>query len=100
MWFWLTATAKAHAVPETIAAKRHQWIAQGKDQQLRSQCRVAQRYVVEDAAPPTVVWLLETDDRDAVTLILDHFSDLWNIDVRRVSPQPLGQGAAGSRHAA
>ncbi len=91
MWLWLTATAKAHAIPQTIAAKRHQWIAQGKDQQLRSRCRSAVRYVVEQRTPLQVFWLLDTDDPNAAKLITDHFGDLWEITVCHVTPQPLGE---------
>ena len=90
MWWWLNATAKLHATPETITAKRRQWLAQGKDQQLQRRCRVAQRYVVKGAEPPRVVWLLDTDDPDAVRLITDHFGDLWQIDVRELTPQAIG----------
>ena len=91
MWYWLTASARPHATPEVIAAKRHQWVAQGKDQQLAKRCRTAQRYVVEGASPPKVVWLLDTDASDAVALITDHFGDLWNIDMCRVTPQSVAQ---------
>ena len=91
MWLWLSATAKAHAVPATIAAKRHQWLTQGKDQQLKSRCRTSQRYVVEGHTPPQVFWLLETDDPDAVKLVTDHFGDLWEIEVHRVTPQTINQ---------
>ena len=45
MWYCLVATAKEHATPQTIAAKRHQWVAQGKDLQLAAKCRTTQRYV-------------------------------------------------------
>ena len=89
MWLWLIATANAHATPETIAAKRHQWLAQCRDRQLQRRCRVAQRYIVKDASPPQVVWLLDADDPDAVRLITDHFGDLWQIDVREVTPQAI-----------
>jgi hypothetical protein len=95
MWLWLTATARAHAVPETIAAKRHQWVTQGKDRQLRERCRSAQRYVVEKRTPSQVFWLLETDDPNVVKLITDHFGDLWDIDIRQVTPQAIGQASAG-----
>ena len=91
MWLWLAATAKSHAIPETIQAKRHQWITQGKDQQLKAKCRSAQRYVVEQSSPPRVVWLLDTDDPSATRLITDHFGDLWEIEVHRVLPQAIGQ---------
>ena len=91
MWLWLSATAKAHAIPATIAAKRHQWLTQGKDRQLRARCRSAQRYVVEQRSPAQVFWLLDTDDPDAWRLIIDHFGDLWDIEVYRVTPQPLAQ---------
>ena len=91
MWWWLVATAKAHATPETIAAKRHQWLAQGKDRRLQQRCRSAQRYVVERRAPPQVFWLLETDDPDAARLITDHFGDLWDIEIHQVTPQAFGQ---------
>ena len=91
MWLWLIAAAKVHATPETIAAKRHQWLAQGKDRQLRARCRSASRYVVEQGTPPRVFWLLETDDPDATTLITEHFGDLWEIEIYQVSPQAIGQ---------
>lgn len=91
MWLWLSATAKPHATPETIAAKRHQWIAQGKDRQLRDRCRSAQRHVLKDASPPQVFWLLDTDDPNAARLITDHFGDLWQIEIREVIPQAIGQ---------
>ena len=92
MWVWLTATAKAHATPQTIAAKRHQWLAQGKDQQLKERCRVAQRYIVKDRMPSQVFWLLDTDDPEVVTLITSHFGDLWEITVSQVAPQALAEG--------
>jgi len=90
MW-WLVATAKSHATPAVIAAKRHQWMSQGKDQQLARLCRMAQRYIVEDTSPPKVFWLLDTDAPDAVKLITDHFGDLWQIEVFQVTPQAMQQ---------
>ena len=90
MWLWLSAIAKPHATPQTIAAKRHQWLAQGKDRQLRERCRSAQRYVVEVSTPPRVLWLLDTDDPEVATLITEHFGDLWEIAVSRVTPQAIG----------
>ena len=90
MWLWLTATAKAHATSQTIAAKRHQWLSQGKNEQLTARCRSAQRYVVEQHSPPRVFWLLDTDDPMTVQLITDHFGDLWEIEVYPVTPQALG----------
>src|SRR3989338_1234303 len=93
MWLWLEATAKSHATPAVIAAKRHQWVSQGKDGELAKRCRSAKRYVVDGAAPPKVFWLLDTDAPDAVTLITDHFGDLWDIEVLRVTPQSVAQAA-------
>jgi len=94
MWYWLTASTRPHATPEVIAAKRHQWVAQGKDQELAKRCRTAQRYVVEGASRPKVLWLLDTDAPDAVALITNHFGDLWDIEVVRVTPQSVAQIAA------
>ena len=94
MWLWLSASAKAHATPTVIAAKRHQWLAQGKDQQLRQRCRTAQRYVVENHSPPQVFWLLEPEDLSVAQLITDHFGDLWDIQTFQVSPQAIDQAPA------
>ena len=94
MWLWLTATAKAHAIPSTIAAKRHQWLTQGKDQQLKRRCRSAQRYIVKEHTPPQVFWLLDTDDPEVVRLITDHFGDLWDINVCQATPQAIGEGTS------
>ena len=95
MWFWLSATARPHATTSTIAAKRHQWVAFGKDQQLHARCRSARRFVVEGDAPARVFWLLETDDVDAPGLIVEHFGDLWDIEVHRVNPQAVVQASSG-----
>ena len=91
MWMWLVATAKEHATPAVIDAKRHQWTAQGKDRELASRCRSAQRYVVDGASPPKVFWLLDADAPDAVKLITDHFGDMWEIEIVRVTPQSVAQ---------
>ena len=91
MWIWLVATAKAHATEQTIAAKRHQWLSQGKDRQLRDACRSVQRYVVKDRTPPTVFWLLDADDSSVTRLITDHFGDLWNLEICHVVPQTIDQ---------
>ena len=92
MW-WLVATAKSHATPAVIAAKRHQWMTQGKDQQLAQRCRMAQRYVVDGASPPKVFWVLDADAPEAAKLITDHFGDLWEIEVLKVTPQAVAQAA-------
>ena len=100
MWLWLTATAKVHAMPATIAAKRHQWMTQGKDRQLKDRCRSAQRFIVEDHTPPQVFWLLDTDDPNTANLITDHFGDLWDIEIYHVTPQAIGQATASVPDAA
>ena len=94
MWIWLSATAKPHATPAVIAAKRHQWLTQGKDEELKRRCRSAQRYVVEGHTPPRVFWILETEDQQTAALITDHFGDLWEIEVCEVAPQPIGDSVA------
>jgi hypothetical protein len=94
MWYWLMATAKAHATAAVIDAKRHSWVAQGKERELMKRCRVTQRYVVDGAMPPKILWLLDTDAPDAVTLITDHFGDLWAIEVFQVIPQTLTQATS------
>lgn len=93
MWLWLSATAKRHAVAETIQGKRQQWLTEGKERTLASRCRSAQRYVVQNASPTQVFWVLDTDDRSAAQLITDHFGDLWDIQVHEVSPQTIGTAA-------
>ena len=95
MWFWVMAQAKETASPEAIAAKRKQWVSQGKDQLVRKRCRTAQRYVVVGSAPAQVSWLLDTDDPSAVQLITEHFGELWTIDARVVVPQPIPEAVEG-----
>lgn len=91
MWFWVMAQAKETVGPEAIAAKRKQWVTQGKDQQLRQRCRTAQRYVVVGSAPARVFWLIETEEPSIVHLITEHFGELWAIDTRVVLPQPVAE---------
>ena len=89
MWFWVMAQAKDGVDTEAIAAKRKQWVSEGKDQKVRTLCRTAQRYVVVGNAPTQVFWLLDTDDPAAVQLITEHFGELWTIDAHVVLPQPV-----------
>jgi hypothetical protein len=97
MWFWVMAQAKDGVDAEAIAAKRRQWVSQGRDQQVRKRCRSAQRYVVVGSAPTRVFWLLETDDPGAAQLITEHFGRLWTIDTRVVAPQPIVQAIGGKK---
>ncbi|MBI4322900.1 MAG: hypothetical protein HY596_01345 [Candidatus Omnitrophica bacterium] len=97
MWFWVTAQAKDGSDAQAIAAKRRQWVSQGKDQEVRKRCRMAQRYVVVGSAPARVFWLLETDDPGAVGLIAEHFGPLWTIDTHVVTPQPVAQALRGKK---
>ena len=97
MWFWVMAQAKDGVDAEAIAAKRRQWVSQGKDQQVRKRCRTAQRYVVVGSAPTRVFWLLESDDPGAAQLITEHFGRLWTIDTRVVAPQPIAQAIGGKK---
>ena len=96
MWLWVMAQAKDGVGPEAIAAKRKQWVSQGKDRHVRRRCRTAQRYVVVGSAPTQVFWLLDTDDPGAVQLITEHFGGLWTIDTHVVAPQPIAE-AVGKR---
>lgn len=97
MWFWVMARAKAEAGPEVIAAKRQQWVTQGKDQQLRQRCRSAQRYVVVGSAPAAVFWLIETEDPAVVHLITEHFGALWDIETHVVLPQAVAEAVRTRR---
>jgi hypothetical protein len=91
MWVWVNATPKAHATPEAIAERRQLWVGQGRDDALKARCRFVQRYVAEQRSPLRVLWLLDTDDPGAVRLLTDHFGDLWDLEVIRVTPQAFGQ---------
>lgn len=101
MWFWVMAQAKSGASLEAVAAKRKQWVSEGKDHQVRKLCRTAQRYVVVGSAPTRVFWLLDADDPRAVQLITEHFGELWEIDTHVVTPQAITEAtrshATGSR---
>ena len=95
MWLWLDCVAKPGATAEAITGRRLQWMADSKDQRLGTLCRAAQRYVVVGEKPAQVLWLLDTDDRQAVKLITDHFGELWDVKVHQVTPQTIAQAAVG-----
>lgn len=95
MWLWLDCVAKPDATAEAITERRLSWMAQSQDQRLGALCRSAQRFVVTGEKPPRVLWLLETDDRKAVTLITEHFGELWEITVHQATPQTIAQASVG-----
>jgi len=83
------ATLKPGKTEADVRRKREDWVRSGKEEQLRRRCVSATRYVIKDAYPPEVFWLLDTLDRRAAHLIKDHFSSLWNIELHDVERQPV-----------
>ena len=89
----LCATLKPSKHAAEVQRKRRAWVASGKEEQLRRLCVSATRYVVKNANPPEVFWLLDTLERRAAHLVKDHFSSLWNIEICDVEPQPISAAA-------
>ena len=87
----LCATLKPSKHAADVQRKRAEWVKSGKEEQLRRLCVSATRYVVKNANPPEVFWLLDTLDRRAAHLVKDHFSSLWDIEICDVEPQSIGK---------
>ncbi len=85
----LCATLRPSKNAAEVQRKRTEWIRSGKEEQLRRLCVSATRYVIKNANPPEVFWLLDTLDRRAAYLVKDHFSSLWDIEIHDVEPQSL-----------
>ena len=83
------ATLRPGKTDADVKRKREEWVRSGKEEQLRRLCVSATRYVIKNAKPPEVFWLLDTLDRRAAQLIKDHFSALWDIDICDVEPQTV-----------
>ena len=87
------ATLRPGKTDADVKRKREEWVRSGKAEQLRRLCVSATRYVIKNAKPPEVFWLLDTLDRRAAFLVRDHFSSLWNIDMHDVIPQSISAAA-------
>ena len=98
MWVCITGAARHDVTWDEIKQRRKAWKEQEKDALLMERCRSAQRYSVVGASPPRVFWLLETEDPEAVELIIEHFGDVWDLDSHLVIPQNVSQALHGESH--
>jgi len=83
------ATLRPGVNAAQVKRKREAWVISGKEGQLRRLCVNATRYVIKDAHPLEVFWLLDTLERRAAHLVKDHFSSLWDIEICDVEPQAI-----------
>jgi len=69
--------AKEDTTLEEINREREEWIKKGRDKVFERMCKSIKRYEVIGASPLKIVFVIETEQPQALNMLSRHFGDSW-----------------------
>ncbi len=69
--------AKENISMKEINSEREDWYKKGKDKTFRKMCKRIDRYEVVGKSPLKIIFIIETDDSQAINILSHHFGDKW-----------------------
>ncbi len=69
--------AKDDTTMEEINRERQEWFKKGRDKVFERMCKVIRRYEVTGVSPLKIIFVIETDDPNALNVLSHHFGDYW-----------------------
>lgn len=70
--------AKEDATLDEINKERETWVEKGRDKVFEGMCRCIERYEVAGMTPLRIVFLIDTDDPQALNVLTRHFGSYWD----------------------
>jgi hypothetical protein len=77
MLYIVILDAKEDTTIEEINRERESWIKKGKDKVFERMCKRIERYEVVGISPMKIIFLIETDDPQALNVLTHHFEEYW-----------------------
>lgn len=69
--------AKEDISIEEINREREEWFQKGRDKTFHTMCSRIDRFEVVGKSPMKIVFIIETDDPQALNILSHHFGDGW-----------------------
>ncbi len=69
--------AKEESSIDDINREREEWYRKGKDKLFQKMCHRIDRYEVVGKSPLRIIFVIETDDPNALNILSHHFGDEW-----------------------
>jgi len=69
--------AKEEISLQEINREREEWFRKGRDKVFQQMCRSIERYEVIGRSPLRIIFIIETDNPQALNILSHHFGDGW-----------------------
>jgi hypothetical protein len=69
--------AREEATLDEINREREEWIKKGRHKVFEEMCKSIERYEVIGSSPLRIIFVIETDQPQALNYLSHHFGDLW-----------------------
>ncbi len=69
--------AKEESSIDDINREREEWYKEGNDKTFQKMCQRIDRYEVVGKSPLRIIFVIETDDPNALNILSHHFGDEW-----------------------
>jgi hypothetical protein len=69
--------AKEEVPIERINRERKEWYKKGKDKMFQKMCKRIDRYEIVGKSPLRIIFVIETDDPQALNILSHHFGNEW-----------------------
>lgn len=60
-----------------INREREEWYKKGKDKVFHEKCKRIDRYEIAGRSPMRIIFIIETDDPQALNIMSHHFGEEW-----------------------
>jgi hypothetical protein len=70
--------AKDESTLEDINREREEWLNKGRDKVFEKMCKSIERYEVAGLTPLRIMFIIDTEDPQALNVLSRHFGDYWD----------------------
>ncbi len=69
--------AKEEVSMDKINKEREEWYKEGRDKTFQKMCHRIDRYEIVGKSPLRIIFVIETDEPNALNILSRHFGDKW-----------------------
>lgn len=69
--------AKKDVSIEEVNKEREEWYKKGRDKTFQNMCQRIERYEIAGKSPLRILFIIETNEPQALNTLSHHFGDLW-----------------------
>ncbi len=89
---------KENTSMEDINRERDEWYKKGKDKIFQNMCQRIRRYEIVGKSPLRIIFVIETDDPQALNILSHHFGNEWISTTYPVIQREMFEAMEEDRH--